>query len=51
VAAEIMRSDGPLQADEQNILTNLATTLELSEADTRPLLVAMDLLHANVLEG
>jgi uncharacterized tellurite resistance protein B-like protein len=51
VAAEIMRSDGPLQADEQNILTNLATTLELSEADTRPLLAAMDLLHANVLEG
>ena len=51
VAAEIMRSDGPLQADEQNILTNLATTLELSEADTRPLLAAMDLLHADVLEG
>jgi len=51
VAAEIMRSDGPLQADEQNILTNLATTLELREADTRPLLAAMDLLHANVLEG
>jgi len=49
VAAEIMRSDGPLQADEQNILTNLATTLSLSEAETAPLLAAMDLLHADVL--
>lgn len=51
VAAEIMRSDGPLQPDERNILTNLATTLELSEADTTPVLAAMDLLHADVLEG
>lgn len=46
-----MRSDGPLQADEQNILTNLATTLGLSEADTTPVLAAMDLLHADVMEG
>jgi hypothetical protein len=51
VAAEIMRSDGPLQADERNMLTNLATTLELDEADTAPMLTAMDLLHANVIEG
>jgi tellurite resistance protein len=51
VAAEIMRSDGPLQADERNMLTNLATTLELDEADTTPVLSAMDLLHANVIEG
>ena len=51
VAAEIMRSDGPLQADERNMLTNLATTLELDEADTAPVLTAMDLLHANVIEG
>jgi len=51
VAAEIMRSDGPLQADERNMLTNLATTLELDEADTAPVLAAMDLLHANVIEG
>jgi hypothetical protein len=51
VAAEIMRSDGPLQADERNMLTNLATTLELDEADTAPVLSAMDLLHANVIEG
>ena len=51
VAAEIMRSDGPLQADERNMLTNLATTLELDEADTTPVLSAMDLLHADVIEG
>jgi tellurite resistance protein len=51
VAAEIMRSDGPLQDDERNILTNLATTLDLAEADTAPLLAAMDLLHADVLDG
>jgi hypothetical protein len=51
VAAEIMRSDGPLQDDERNILTNLATTLDLHEADTAPMLAAMDLLHADVLDG
>ena len=51
VAAEIMRSDGPLQDDERNILINLATTLDLSEAETAPVLAAMDLLHADVLEG
>lgn len=51
VAAEIMRSDGPLQPDERNILTNLAATLALSDDDTAPLLAAMDLLHADVLEG
>lgn len=51
VAAEIMRSDGPLQDDERNILTNLAITLDLREADTAPLLAAMDLLHADVLDG
>ena len=51
VAAEIMRSDGPLQDDERNILTNLATTLDLHEADTVPVLAAMDLLHADVLDG
>jgi uncharacterized tellurite resistance protein B-like protein len=51
VAAEIMRSDGPLQADEHNILANLATTLGLSEAQTLPLLSSMDTLHADLLEG
>lgn len=49
VAAEIMRSDGPLQADERNILANLAATLELEPALTTQLQEAMDLLHADVL--
>ncbi|MFM7287587.1 MAG: tellurite resistance TerB family protein [Cyanobium sp.] len=47
-AAEIMRSDGPLQADEQNILSTLAATLELPEADSTPLLDVMEVLHAPV---
>ena len=47
-AAEIMRSDGPLQADEQNILSTLALTLELPEADSAPLLGLMEVLHAPV---
>jgi len=51
MATEIMRSDGPLQDDERNILTNLAITLKLAEAETAPILAAMDLLHADVLEG
>jgi len=34
VAAEIMRSDGPLEPDERNILGNLATTLGLTEEET-----------------
>lgn len=49
VAAEIMRSDGPLQADERNILANLAATLELDPALTAAVQEAMDLLHADVL--
>jgi tellurite resistance protein len=51
VAAEIMRSDGPLQPDEQNILVNLAATLGLAEEITAPVQAAMDLLHADVLAG
>jgi uncharacterized tellurite resistance protein B-like protein len=49
VAAEIMRSDGPLQADERNILSTLAATLELGEADTSPVLDVMEALHAPVV--
>lgn len=49
VAAEIMRSDGPLQADEQNILSNLASTLALPEAETEKVLGVMDVLHADVI--
>lgn len=47
-AAEIMRSDGPLQADEQNILSTLAETLALPESDSACLLTLMDVLHAPV---
>ncbi len=49
VAAEIMRSDGELQDDERNILSNLAVTLELPEADTQKILAVMDVLHADVV--
>jgi tellurite resistance protein len=49
VAAEIMRSDGPLQADERNILASLAGTLELPADLTAAVEEAMDLLHADVL--
>jgi len=49
VAAEIMRSDGPLQADERNILANLAATLALEADVTERVEQAMDLLHADVL--
>jgi hypothetical protein len=48
VAAEIMRSDGPLQDDERNILVNLASTLGLDSAMTEPVLAVMDLLHADI---
>ena len=47
-AAEIMRSDGPLQADERNILSTLAATLELPEAESAPILALMEVLHAPV---
>jgi hypothetical protein len=49
VAAEIMRSDGPLEADERNILNNLAVTLGLSAEDTERVLSVMDVLHADVM--
>ncbi|MFM7311891.1 MAG: tellurite resistance TerB family protein [Cyanobium sp.] len=51
VAAEIMRSDGPLQDDERNILANLAVTLELDAELTAQVHAVMDLLHADVLSG
>lgn len=49
VAAEIMRSDGPLQADEHNILSNLASTLALPATETQRVLEVMDVLHADVI--
>jgi hypothetical protein len=49
VAAEIMRSDGPLADDEKNILNNLAITLEIPEEDSQKVLLVMDVLHADVV--
>jgi hypothetical protein len=48
VAAEIMRSDGPLQEDELNILGNLSTALALDPSLTGSILSVMDLLHAEL---
>jgi tellurite resistance protein len=50
VAAEIMRSDGPLQEQEQTILADLASTLRLDPAETTKVLEVMDTLHASILE-
>ena len=51
VAVEIMRSDGPLQDDERNILANLAGTLGLTADLTAQVHAVMDLLHADVLRA
>jgi hypothetical protein len=48
VAAEIMRSDGPLEDDERNILTSLACALGLQEEETAKVLAVMDVLHADL---
>ena len=50
VAAEIMRSDGPLQEQERQILTSLAEHLRLEEAETRKVDEVMDVLHASIVE-
>jgi tellurite resistance protein len=50
VAAEIMRSDGPLQEQEQAILADLASTLKLDPDETSKVLEVMDILHASILE-
>jgi hypothetical protein len=51
VAAEIMRSDGPLADEEKRILSTLASTLDLSEQETQKVLAVMDVLHADVVGG
>ena len=43
-----MRSDGDLQEDEHNILSNLAAVLNLEESPTRDILQIMDVLHGNL---
>lgn len=48
VAAEIMRSDGELQEDERNILSNLASVLNLEESLTSDILQVMDVLHGSL---
>jgi len=50
VAAEIMRSDGPLEERERQILANLATSLGLESEETDKVLEVMDVLHASLLE-
>lgn len=49
VAAEIMRSDGRLQEDERNILTNLGGVLELDPEFQAGLIAAMGVLHADLV--
>lgn len=51
VATEIMRSDGPLEPDERNILTSLAYTFKLEELETDIVHTVMDVLHASLLEA
>ena len=49
VAAEIMRSDGHLQEDEQNILANLEVVLELNPEQTAAILRVMNILHSDLV--
>ena len=49
VAAEIMRSDGHLLEDEQNILNNLEGVLELNTEQTSRILSVMNILHADLM--
>ena len=48
VATEIMRSDGPLEADERNILASLADTLDLPAEEATRIYDVMDLLHGDI---
>ena len=47
-AMEIMRSDGPLEPDECNILANLAEVLALDGGLTADVGRVMDVLHADL---
>ncbi|WP_311134094.1 MULTISPECIES: tellurite resistance TerB family protein [Synechococcales] len=49
VAAEIMRSDGELVAEEQRILEDLASHLTISANQHDQILQVMDLLHASLV--
>jgi tellurite resistance protein len=48
VAAEIMRSDGPFQEDERNILNNLAVVLGLDSQLVLEIQSVMNILHASL---
>lgn len=48
VAVEIMRSDGPFQDDERNILANLAVVLGLESQRVVEIQAAMEVLHASL---
>jgi hypothetical protein len=48
MAAEIMRSDGPLVEDERNILANLAGVLELDSTITAEVHRVVDVLHGEL---
>ena len=50
VAAEIMRSDGPLQEAERQILASLAEHLRLDAAETTKVAEVMDVLPASIVE-
>lgn len=51
VAAEIMRSDGPLVPDEQQILSDLAAQLEIPDSESARILEVMDILHAELVSS
>lgn len=49
VAVEIMRSDGPIQDDEGNILASLAEVLGLESQRVVEIHAVMDVLHASLV--
>jgi tellurite resistance protein len=51
MASEIMRSDGELQDDERNILSNLASVLELDHQLSATILNVMDVLHGSLADN
>lgn len=50
VAAEIMRSDGPLVETEIQILAALAEHLHLDPGETGKVVEVMDILHASIVD-
>lgn len=48
MAAEIMRSDGPLVEEEQRILEHLSEALQLTADETSTIMEVMNILHASL---